>query len=50
MKDKSASTDPRKPGEDDRKARLKAALKANIARRKAQIRARGAAASTNKND
>ena len=37
-------TPPQKPGKraDDRETRLKAALKANLARRKAQMRARGA--------
>ncbi len=37
----SASQEPAKATETDREARLKAALKANLARRKAQKRARG---------
>ncbi|MEL6451164.1 MAG: hypothetical protein AAFQ19_07870 [Pseudomonadota bacterium] len=44
MADKSASTPPPKPGaQTDRDARLKAALKANLARRKAQARMRNTA-------
>ncbi len=39
MSDKNGKSPPRKPG-DDREARLKAALKANMTRRKQQARAR----------
>jgi hypothetical protein len=42
MEKKGGKKAPAKSGED-RKERLKAALKANLAKRKAQTRARGAA-------
>lgn len=43
MSDTSAPSEPdRKPAGDDRDARLAAALRANLARRKAQKRARDA--------
>jgi hypothetical protein len=47
MADKSA---PKSKTPDDRDARLKAALKANLARRKAQAKARNDAAKTEEQD
>ena len=49
MDEDKARSGPRKP-ESQRAARLKAALKANLARRKAQARARDAAAKTGKEE
>ena len=49
--DNKAPTQPGRPsGAESRDDRLKAALKANIARRKAQARKRQAAAVDNKSD
>lgn len=49
MDQDNARSGPKKP-ESQRAARLKAALKANLARRKAQARARDAAAKAGKEE